>query len=171
VSLFKGFQFNANFLGANAFYIDDYKINGSKDSTWVSISFYYLSLNELIENTKLYSTNMVYVIGDVDIKKLSGRKIKFNKKVIQLFPLEYASYQNKVGEDAILSIGGITGSKVWIKGKEDREPEFLSLQGFGMGGGLGPSGQISVSFSTGRIYPVTLDMGLFLVKILKEKTY
>ncbi|MCB2196471.1 MAG: hypothetical protein KQH79_11475 [Bacteroidetes bacterium] len=171
VSLFETFKFNANYLGANAFHVDEYKISDSKDSVSVSVSFYYLNLNELIKNSRLYSTNMVYVIGDVSTKKSTGRKIKFNKNTIQLLPLEYVSYQNKVGEDAILSIGGILGSKVWIRGKENREPKFLSLQGFGMGGGFTPNGQITVSISTGQIYPVNLDLGLFLTKILNRKTY
>lgn len=177
VHLFQSFKWNANYLGANAYVINESKISETKDSLWVSVTFYYLNENEISLNTSLYPTNMVYVIGDVEVRKTSGKKIKFNKKPIELLPLEYVSYQNKVGEEAIVSIGGFLGSKVWIKGTKNRLPKHLSLQGFKIGLGTGSNynpnnyGQIAVNFTTGQIYPVDLELGLFLTKILIEKPY
>jgi hypothetical protein len=81
--------------------------------------------------------------------------------------MQYLSYQNSVGEEAIVSIGGILGAKVWIVGKEGRLPKHLSVNGFGIG--PGSFNTVSVSFNTGRIYPVDLNFGQFLVKVLKEQ--
>ena len=81
--------------------------------------------------------------------------------------MEYISYQNKTGEDATVSIGGLLGAKVWIAVQERRLPKHLSVNGFGVGPGA--VNTVSISFNTGRIYPIELNFGAFLVKVLYEK--
>jgi hypothetical protein len=66
-----------------------------------------------------------------------------------------------------VGIGGFLGAKVDIYGREERLPVYLSLNGFGIG--PGSFNQISVSFNTGRIYPVEMNFGQFLINILPKK--
>ena len=162
--LFNSFWINANRAGSNACVIDS--IIRSGDTTYVVISTYYLDEAELKTNADLYPRNAIYVIGDID-KRQTEKYIKFNSSKIELNPLEYVSYQNQVGQEAVISIGGLLGAKMWIMGKENRLPTFLSVNGFGIGGGsVNP---VSISFNTGRIYPVDFNFGCFLICILKEK--
>ena len=171
VQLFYSFKKYANELGANAFLINEFTIGSNESSSIVTVTAYYLTHREIVLNTDLFARNMVYVIGDVNANKENGKKIKFNSQKIQLMPLEYISYQNEIGKDAILSIGGFLGAKIWIHGKEDRLPEFRSLKGFGVGAGSNVNLQPSVSINTGRIYPVNLNLGLFLINIFNKKIY
>jgi hypothetical protein len=162
--LFYRFWQKANELGANSFLID--KVENNSDTINVELSIYNIGESEIQKNFDLYPKNMVYVIGDIDQRK-TAKKIKFNKEKMILAPMEFISYQNKIDEYAILSIGGFFGAKMRIKGKENRLPEHLSLHGFEVG--PGNYNQISISFNTGRIYPVDLNFGQFLIHILTEK--
>jgi hypothetical protein len=162
--LFYRFWQKANELGANSFLIE--KVKNNSDTIYVELSIYNIGESEMQKNYDLYPKNMVYVIGDID-KRKTTKKIKFNKEKMILAPMEFISYQNKIDEYAILGIGGFFGAKVKIKGKDSRLPEYLSLNGFGVG--PGNYNQISISFNTGRIYPVDLNFGQFLIHILTEK--
>ena len=164
VALFNSFWISANGLGANSYHID--LVERSGDSTIVTMDVYYLDYTDSNRNLDLYPRNMVYVIGDVD-KKQTAKPIKFNNKKIVLEPMEYVAYQNKVGEDATVSIGGLTGAKAWIKGEEGRLPKHLSVNGFAVAPGTYST--VAVSFNTGRIYPVDLNVGQFLINVLKLK--
>lgn len=163
-NLFNSFWKTANNLGANA-----YKVNSVEyinDTISIEISIYNLINSEYDEMVKLYPTNMVYVIGDID-KNQKPKKIKFNNKKIILQPMKYIAYQNQIDEKATLSVGGFLGAKVWIKGTEKRLPKHLSLSGFGVGPGNFNS--LSISFSTGSIHPVDLSFGQFLINVLKPQ--
>ena len=162
--LFNTFWLKANELGANSFYIE--KVKNDSDTIYVEISVYNISDSDIEKNFDLYPKNMVYVIGDID-KMQTPKKIKFNNVKMTLYPMEYISYQNKIGEDAILSIGGFLGAKVWIRGKENRLPKHLSLNGLSVG--PGSYNDLSISFNTGRVYPVELNFGQFLINVLTKK--
>ncbi len=164
--LFNSFWAVANEYGANSYRITE--VDTKSDTTFVQIAIYCLSDDEMKSNFDSYLQNMVYVLGDLDKQKSSGKNIKVNKEKMTLLPMEYMARQNKVGEYVSVSIGGFTGAKTDIKGREGRLPQFLSLSGFG----VGPSANyntIGISISTGRIYPVDLNLGHFLIHILAEK--
>ena len=164
VALFNSLWGAANKLGANSFYLDE--VSNSGDTTFVALSLYYLDVVDAERNFNLYPKNMVYVIGDID-RKQTSKMIKLNNHKIQLNPMEYVAYQNKVGEQATVSIGGLLGAKIWIAGQEGRLPKHLSVNGLGVGPGA--YNNVGVSFNTGRIYPVDINLGQFLVNVLKKQ--
>lgn len=163
-TLFNSFWNNANKLGGNSFTLDS--VSNSNDSIVIVLTVYYLNEEDVKTNVELYPKNMVYVIGDID-KRQKSKTIKFNDRKLVLHPMAYLSYQNTVGGEAIVSIGGILGTKAWIVGKEGRLPTHLSVNGFAVG--PGSFNTVSVSFNTGRIYPVDLNFGQFLVNVLNEQ--
>ncbi|MDR1552658.1 MAG: hypothetical protein LBS69_04245 [Prevotellaceae bacterium] len=165
ISLFNTFWEMSNKQGANSYFIDN--VDRVSDTIYVQISAYCLDDSVLNDNFKLYSKNMVYVFGDMDVKKGNTKKIKLNGQKVELAALEYVESQNEVGKYVTVSIGGFLGAKVSIYGKEDRLPEYLSLNGFGIG--PGNFNQISIRFNTGRIYPVKMNLGQFLISILTKK--
>lgn len=167
VNSFNSFWETANELGGNSFTIDSTYTD--IDTTTMILSIYYLSEEKTKNNYELYPKNMVYVFGDLD-KSKKEKVIKFNDQKLTLYPLQYISYQNQVGEEATLGIGGFLGAKVWITGKEDRLPSHFSLTGFGVGPGYGINQDVSVSFNTGRIHPVSLNFGQFLIRILDDQS-
>jgi len=162
IGLFNVFWKESNKLGANSYFID--KVESISDTTYVQISVYYLDNKILNDNFKLYPKNMVYVFGDLDIREGSTKKIKLNGKKVELSPLEYIESQNEVGKYVTVSIGGFLGAKVDIYGREERLSVYLSLNGFEIG--PGSFNQISIRFNTGRIYPIKMNFGQFLVSIL-----
>jgi len=165
IGLFNTFWNMSNKCGANSYIIDT--VESVSDTIYVQISAYYLDNAAFEDNYTLYPKNMVYVFGDLDVKNGNTKKIKLNRQKVELAPLEYIESQNKVGEYVTVSIGGFLGAKVDIYGREERLPVYLSLNGFG----IGPGGfnQISISFNTGRIYPVEMNFGQFLISVLTKK--
>jgi hypothetical protein len=165
--LFLDFWETANTLGANSFFIDDFF--NTPDTTFVTISVFNLTESELDANYELYPHNRIYVFGDMVRSKATakGQTIKFNSEKIILYPLKYYTYQNAVGEESSVSIGGIFGSKYVLEGKEDNLPVYLSFGGLKVAPAL-HSGGVGLNFSSGSIYPFFMNFGQFLVEILEE---
>ena len=163
-NLFNSFWVRANELGANSFRIK--QVENTSDGISVEISLHYLSDEAFEEMIGLYPTNMVYVFGEID-KRKKTKKIKLNGEKIKLAPMEFISYQNKVGQVATIGIGGLLGARVQVKGRENRLPENFSLSGMGVGAGV--YGGPGLSINTGRIYPIELNFGQFLIHVLTEK--
>jgi len=165
IGLFNTFWEMSNKFGANSFLID--KVESVSDTIYVQISAYNLDNTAFKNNDKLYPKNMVYIFGDLDVKRGKIKRIKLNGQRVELAPLEYTKAQNEVGKYVTVSIGGFLGAKVDIYGREERLPMYLSLNGFGIG--PGNFNQISISFNTGRIYPVGMNFGQFLINTLPKK--
>ena len=165
IRLFNTFGIMSNNFGANSYIIDE--VERVFDTVYVQISAYYLDSTALEDNAKLYPQNMVYVLGDIDIKNGKEKKIKLNGTNIKLAPLEYAAFQNEVGKHVTVSVGGSFGAKVDIKGIEEKLPVYLAFSGFAMGPGY--FNPISVRVSTGKIHPVEMNFGQFLTAVLTKK--
>ncbi len=164
VALFNSFWKKANGVGANAFRID--ALTPAGDSTWVTLSVYYLDEEEAKRNLDAYPKNLVYALGDLD-RKHPAKSIKLNNKKIALAPLEYVAYQNEVDEETTIAIGGVLGTKVWVRGREGRLPAHFALSGFAVGPNYTTT--LGLTFNTGRIYPIGLNVGRFLVQVLKSQ--
>lgn len=164
-NLFNSFWHTANKLGANTFKVDT--VFNLEDTTVIDVSVYNLLDYEFDKMMQLYPTNMVYVIGAIDNTQ-KPKKVKFNSTKILLKPMKYIAYQNEINKEATVSIGGFLGEKLWIKGRKNRLPEFLSLSGFGVGLGTGNFNSVGINFNTGRIYPMDLNFGQFLIHVLDE---
>jgi hypothetical protein len=171
INLFNAFWKVANNFGANSYFID--KVESISDTIFVQISVYYLDKTTIDENFKLYPQNMVYIFGDLDAKKGKTRKIKLNGASVELAPFEYIEHQNEVGQRTTISIGGFTGTKAEIRGREGRLPTHYSLSGFRVGPSFSPSFYpnqgVGISFSTGGIHNVQINFGQFLINILTKK--
>lgn len=163
--LFRKFWEMTNELGANAFVVT--RAETISDTTHVEIDVYFFDKETHDRNYSLYPDNMVYVLGGLKLSKPRARKITFNGETILLHPLEYIAYQNKVGETTDISLGGALGAKYWIKGREGRLPEHFSTTGFGFGSS--PPQGMGVSVHTGRLHPVELNFGQFLVQVFSRK--
>lgn len=163
-TLFNSFWDNTNKLGGNSFIVDS--VLSSNDTTKIVITVYYLNEADIKTNLELYPKNMVYVFGDID-KRKTTKKVVFNDRKLLLNPMEFVSCQNTVRGEVTVSIGGLLGAKVWIVGKQGRLPEHLSVSGIGVG--PGSVNTIGLSLNTGRIYPVDLNFGRFLVRVLNEQ--
>ena len=154
----------SNTFGANSYFID--KVERTSDTIYVQISAYYLDNTTFANNLKMYPQNIVYVFGDFDVKKGKTMKLKLNGENVELAPFEYIESQNEVGKYVTVSIGGFLGAKVDIKGREERLPEYLLLGGAGVGPG---NSSQSGSSHTGRIYPLEMNFGQFLIYSLTKK--
>lgn len=170
VDLFYSFWKTANKLGANSFSTDSLSV--AQNSVCFILKVYSLSDDDLKGICALYPANMVYVIGDIDRRK-TAKTIKFNKEKMQLNPMECFSFQNKIGEECTLSIGGIMGARLSTRGQAGQLPEFYSVGGFGVapGGAIAAGGNagFGLAFNTGRINPLECNLGLFLLPVLKER--
>jgi len=164
-SLFNKFKKMSNKLGANSYFIDI--VERTSDTIFVQISVYYFDSTTFEDNLKMFPKNIVYVFGDFDFKRGKTMKLKLNGENIELANFQYIETQNEVGKYVTVSIGGFLGAKVEIYGREERLPEYLLLDGAGVGPG---NSSQSISVSTGKIYPLQMDFGQFLINILTPKT-
>jgi hypothetical protein len=163
VHLFFNFQEAANKLGANSFYVEE--IYTVPDTIFIRISVFYLTEKEIDDNFELYPKNRIYIIGDcINLKE---KNIKINGEKVKIQPLKYFVQSNSVGEETVVSIGGFTGSKYILEGKEEALPVYITLSGFEIAPMARMNG-IGISFSTGGIHPLDMNLGQFLVAILQE---
>ncbi|MCB0496695.1 MAG: hypothetical protein KDC79_11220 [Cyclobacteriaceae bacterium] len=167
VDIFNDFWKKSNEMGANAFHIDSVQYH-SIVSIKFTITVYSLSETQIDSIYMLYPTNKIYILGDLNPEALKFKPItiKVNNIKTELPPTKYLSYQNKIDGETIISKGGLMGTKVWIRWKEDRLPLYLSVNGFGVGPGSSV-GVMGISFNTGRINSVDMNFGEFLIETLE----
>ena len=168
VAIFDAVWQKANDLGANAYRFEGIYRFQDKDRMIVELSVHQVSDAEFHNMLDYYRSNMVYVIGSLNPRN-SPRKMKLNDQKLLLPARQYLASQNEVGEEVSISIGGFLGAKVWVKGRENRPPSHYALEGFAAGPGVDYNLNIGVSFNTGRIYPIELNLGQFLVTLLTQK--
>jgi hypothetical protein len=127
-----------------------------------------LTEEELDANFGLYPANRVYIIGDLTSPKSKGKNVKLNKEKITIHPLEYYMYQNTIEDIVEINIGGLFGATHTLKGKEGQLSEYIALSGLQVAPSVYARGGVGVSFSTGGLYPLDMNLGQFLVEVLKE---
>ena len=158
----------ANKNGANAFKLIDYSVKQNDPvSNYLTLDLYFADDKELEKNYTHFPYNMMYVFGNLNNNADKPRKMKFNDEVVLLNPFQYYAYQNKIGQTSTVGVGGFTGGKVWVTGREKNLPDFFSLSGIGVGSA--PAGTAGASLNTGRVYPVDFSLGNVLIRILKKQ--
>lgn len=164
--LFYKIRAKAMELGANAFKLSSYTAMDSLKKTVLTLDTYYGTDSALISNLKNREKNVVYIFGALE-KSDKTYLFKVDNEKVEMKSGTFYKVQNKAGQEVKISKGGFTGATVWIKGKEDRPATFLTLTGFGLGGGTVPAGQIGMTFNTGRINYVDGNLGCLIVLLLK----
>jgi len=164
--LFNSFWSKANYAGANSYIIEKISINDENDLQ-IEMSIYYLNKFELDIDKKLNTKNTIYVFGDIDKKKVKTKIILLNDKRTELIPYNYIEHENQVGETTTVSIGGLLGSKVWIKWKDQKESTFLSANSFNIGP-YNDIDNIGLSINSGRFYPMNESFGKYLTCVLDK---
>ena len=167
------FMFNkikkvAQNMGANTFKLNAYnKIDSLGINTFL-LDIYYASDSILEKNSANNQKNIVYVFGNPNkINHSTSFKIDGNKKEIK--GGTYFKYILDTKQEVKINKGGLTGVTVWIKWKENKPATFLTLTGFGVGGGaVPPPGQLGITFNTGRINYIDPDFGRLLISLLPE---
>jgi hypothetical protein len=163
--LFFDFKESANKLGGNSFFFEE--IYSGTDTVSVRIAVFYLTEEELDDNLALYPENEIYIFGDWTNSKAKWKTVKINGKKIKIDPFKYYVHHNSVGQKAVVSIGGLAGSKYILTGKEGQLPVYITLGGFEMAPVEGMN-SMGVSFRTGSIHPLTMNLGQFLSVVLQE---
>lgn len=165
--LFKSLWSKGNNLGANTFSIENIYEFQSKQKQIIEISLHRISDEEIVTLRNVGPGNMVYIIGDLN-RDAKPQKLKINDQKLYLPPYHYIACQNEVGSEIKISVGGLTGSTVWIRGKENRPPVFTSFSDFGTGLMITPGPGVGLSFHTGRSFEVEQNFGQFLIQLLPE---
>lgn len=168
--LFKKLQEKAIKLSANSFKHINSKVHPSiPDSNYIIVKIFQVERNILANSLQFFPENKIYIFGNLNLSAKKARKIKVNDRKLFAEPLKYIAYQNKVGLETTISVGGITGMKIWVKGKEKREPVFYSFSSFGIGAGTPNPNVIGGGINTGRIYRVDFNFGNLLLDILPQQ--
>jgi hypothetical protein len=165
--LFYKLKVKAKELGANAFRLSSYKIIDSINKSVLILDTYYGTDSALNLNFKNQEKNVVYIIGDYENSDYTY-SFKIDKIKKEINGGTFYRHQIKEGQEVKINKGGFTGATLWVKWKENKPAVFLSLTGFGLGGGPVPAGQIGISFNTGRINFIDDDFGHLLVSLLTQ---
>ena len=171
--LFYNFWEMANAKGANAFFIEDF--SNATDTISVIISIFDLTEEELDDNYELYSSNKIYVFGDLIAPNLKtkipkSRGVKINKEKIKIYPLSYYEYKSRIAEKVNISVGGLIGSSYTRIGEAGKVSAYLSVGGGTLKPAISPMGGVGVAFSNGSIYPLDMNFGQFLAEILENRS-
>lgn len=163
--LYHKIEAQANKLGANAFKLLSYTETDSSNNSVLILNTYYGTDTALSSNFRNHEKNVIYIFGAGEkTERIYSFKIDNTKAQIK----GGTFYKQAIKEGQIIKVskGGITGAAVWIKGEENKRANFLTLSGFGLGGGPVPPGVMGASFNTGRINFVNGNLGHLLVTLL-----
>jgi hypothetical protein len=155
-------------LGANCFKLSDYKQVDNPRTSILTLDVYNGGDSILNINFSNHEKNVVYIFGS---ERKSGETYSFKIDNIkqELKSGTYYRHENKEGQEVKINKGGFTGATVWIKWKENKPATFLTLTGFGLGGGSVPYGTVGVSFNTGRINYIDGNLGHLLLQVLSDR--
>lgn len=155
-------------LGANAFKYTNYEMIDSANKAILVADLYFANDSALDANTMKQEKNAVYVFGDV-VPSEKTVTYKANGEKKELLGGKYAKYVNsKEGDEVKINKGGFTGASMTITWKENKSSIYVSLTGFGLGGGPVPAGQIGLSFNSGRINYIDNGLARILLQVMKE---
>jgi hypothetical protein len=162
--LFK-IKMQAHLLGANCFRLNNFN-RDSLNRLTIVLDTYYGNDSIQLKNFNNHEKNTVFIFCN---DRLNDEKylLKVNKEKKEFRSGTYLTYHLKEGEDLKITKGGFTGATFWIKYEENKQPVFLTITGFGLGGGPIPAGTIGMSFNTGRINYIDENLGHLLTLILK----
>ncbi|MDU1889514.1 MAG: hypothetical protein E6767_02385 [Dysgonomonas sp.] len=155
--------------GANSYTIED--VEAEESQYIVTISLYNLDSEKMQENFSHYEENIIVLFGDLNTNNLDKPKTcKVNGKKVEVLPYHYEKYEVDEGEKFKVSIGGILGTSIQIRGEAHRLARCFALGG----GSIMPAGAVigtggggvAISFNTGNIYPMDTCYGLFVMTIL-----
>ena len=158
----------AHDLGANGFKLGDYNQNDNPRQSILILDVYNGSDSILNINFANHEKNIVYIFGN-ERKSDETYSFKIDNIKQELKSGTYYRHENKEGQEVKINKGGLTGATIWIKWKENKPATFLTLTGFGLGGGQVPYGTVGVSFNTGRINFIDGNLGHLLIQVMSDR--
>lgn len=158
----------AHELGANSFKLSNFIQNDNPRQSILTIDIYNGGDSILNINFANHEKNVVYIFGN-ERKSDETYSFKIDNVKQELKSGTYYRHKNKEGQEVKINKGGLTGATMWIKWKEDKPATFLTLTGFGLGGGPVPYGTVGVSFNTGRINYIDGNLGHLLIEIMTDR--
>jgi hypothetical protein len=154
-------------LGANSYKLREVHKDTS-NTTIMTFDTYFASESLFKINESFYERNVVYVFADlIPSDKTFSLNVNGTKKVFKAGT--FLKLEIKEGEELSLNKGGLTGATRSFNYEENQPATYLTVTGFGLGGGQFPRpGAIGLSFNTGRLMEYNPDNGELLIQILKQ---
>jgi len=156
--------------GANLYRIKRYEIKDSANTLNLTIDMFYGREASIRENSEKDNPNEVYLLGyGKGDSKRSPLKIKVDKKTLQLKPGDYYKIILTENIATRINIGGFLGTTIWMEGRKNRPPAFLSLKGLGTGLGVNYiTLKPAMTITTGKANYVPASFGHLLAILFKE---
>jgi hypothetical protein len=167
-TLYNSILDKAKSIGANCFKLNSYLRNDTTNDVVLILDTYFGNDSSVNDNFAVHEKNTVFIFCNDKINESETFNFKINGDKKKIKSGTYYKEIIKEGQEIKLNKGGFTGMTMWFTWKKGKPATFLTLTGFGLGGGPIPYGTIGVSFNTGRIYPIDEDLGTLLAQILKE---
>ncbi len=162
VAVFYDIRKQAMKMKANAFVLQAYEPAGENSHNLV-IDTYYIPGIADSPDTAYY--NKVYIFCD-ERKSDAVYSIKADNRKEEFRSGTYLEYTLADGQTLKLNKGGFTGMSLFLKYRENKEPQFFTISSFGVG--VTPPGVMGASFNTGRFEPVEKNLGLLLIRCLER---
>ena len=166
-SLYFAIQTKAKSMGANAFQLQEFIRNDSTDEASLVLDTYYGTNDALRANAGQHDKNIIIIFGGEKSGETEKFSFKVNSDKKTIRSGTFFRYSLKEDEEVKISAGGLTGSSMWFKWKENKPATFLTLSGFGVGGGNAPTGPAGVSSKTRQLNFVDANLGYLLIQLLR----
>lgn len=165
--IFYSVKKKANSLGANAYQIISHDCARSNDSYAIGFQVFNLSDTEMENALSKLTTNKVILFGSL---KPGGNPISFklNGDKNSIDAMEKMEIHIHPETTTSISVGGLLGSSITLKGIENKPVQFYTLGGAGLEGmDYNPQGGgISVSLKSGSLNSLPNDLGWLLLSVL-----
>ena len=156
---YKLFKEKANRYGANSFRVRASNIYDNGPDKYVSISTYWLRMEDRDSNEVLYKNQEVYLFGFLGYhEEIDGYSVELNDQGFTMHALTFRARKFNKGERVRIHLGSkVRGSSVEFKVSEDMKSRFYYFS------------MMRGSFKNSSIKQYDRDFGMYLSQILQKE--
>jgi hypothetical protein len=155
---YKLFKARAHKFGANAFKVKDSDVLTQGGSKYISVSVYWLRMEDRKENDTLFRSNDIYLFGFLGHhEEIAGYEIELNKEDFILVALTFRKTTFLEGDRVSLQLGSkVRGTAVEFSVREGMYPKYYYFQ------------MVRGSFKNSSIREYDRNFAMFLTQILQK---
>ena len=156
---FKQLKEKATRLGASGFKVNESDLESFGEQKFISISSYWIRMEDRGENHKLFNDNKVYLFGLLGFhQSIDGYPVTVNDAEFTIHELSYREYEFLDDQRIHLMLGSKSrGAHEHLHVKDGMRPKFYYFN------------MVKGSFKNAWIAEYKENFGLFLTKILKKE--
>jgi anthranilate/para-aminobenzoate synthase component I len=167
-NLFFALKYKTYQLQGNSFKVIAFAKEKTSNKLELTIDVYYSNDSLLLVNRNNHIKNTVFIFGD-DKGDDETYSFSINEVEHEIKSGFYYKYVLAKGSQAEITQGKLVTNTMYVKWKENKVSQFLSLSKFGLAPTKESHDYLSRFFNMGALNPIDNDLGYLLASLLKRE--